>query len=391
MSFTKNLGGLKNAHRAIRTGFAPSITVAEFKDRTGLGDQALIITQFFLGAQVSGADEVILSDSLITQTLSQPYSRLTARLYFFALNLNLPGQRLRTEQQNAAEIQNELVRNHLFVRDGFRVAEFEKDSIQGVVGRLGKFKNAATLRKWVNNYSHIAEQCGFVPAPDGGLETFPDTWGPLALRLFFERYSAVNPAPDSSALISAGQSRELHKLIGVPRSWLEDRLPGAAEMFLSDEAFMLAGFKESVAERKAAKRGAPPPPSSGESLRREITVQRIERRGENVRFIHDTYGGQCQLSGVKLIMPDGSFSADCAHIWPLGRPHCGKDDVNNMLSLSPTMHRLFDRGCVRIDPHTLAISLRHGNDVPHLPHLLVREAHVIDPRNLSYYLAKILK
>ena len=90
-------------------------------------------------------------------------------------------------------------------------------------------------------------------------------------------------------------------------------------------------------------------------------------------------------------MPDGSFSVDCAHIRPLGSPHFGKDSIDNMLSLSPNMHRLFDRGCVRIDPDDHSIELRHGNEARHLARLLIQEKHKIDPENLSYYLAKILK
>lgn len=90
-------------------------------------------------------------------------------------------------------------------------------------------------------------------------------------------------------------------------------------------------------------------------------------------------------------MPDGSFSIDCAHIRPLGAPHSGMDDVSNMLSLSPTMHRLFDRGCVRINPDTLAIELLHGNEAPHRQRLSVRGNHVIDPANLAYHVAKILR
>jgi putative restriction endonuclease len=90
-------------------------------------------------------------------------------------------------------------------------------------------------------------------------------------------------------------------------------------------------------------------------------------------------------------MPDGSFSIDCAHIRPLGIPHSGKDEVANMLSLSPTMHRLFDRGCIRINPDTLAISLLYGNDIPHRTKLLVRGNHVIQKGNLSYHLSQIAR
>ena len=392
LSFTRNLGGFRNAYKAIRAGYAPGVTVKQFQDRCGLShDVSFVVTEFFLGTQIHGGEEYILADTLIAQTLSQPYNRLIARLYFFALNLNMPGERLKADHRNPAVMQNTLVRDHLFIDDGFRTERFDKDrSIEPTVKGFGGFTSRDALRKWVNNYSYMAKQCQFVWTPDGRVETFADTWGTLALRLFFERYVVTNPATDVNTLVSAAQRMELHKLIGVPRLWLDGRVDGAAEMFVSDHGSVFLGFEESAAERKAAMRGAAPPAPQGETKRRETVIQQIIRRGENRRFLQTVYAGECQLSGVRLIMPDGSFSIDCAHIRPLGAPHSGTDDVSNMLSLSPTMHRLFDRGCVRIDPDTFAIELLHGNDVPHRPRLLIRGDHVLRPANLAYHVAKIL-
>jgi HNH endonuclease len=392
LSFTRNLGGLRTVYDAIRKGYVAGVTVRQFRKRCGLSSNlSLLVTEFFLATQVHGDEEYILADTLISHTLTQPYSRLLARLYFFALNLNMPGERLNEVHLNPAEMQNKLVRDQLFVKDGFRVQKFDKDgSIEPTVSKFGGFTSHDALRKWVNNYSYIAEQCNFVGTPDGRIETFADTWGPLALRLFFERYAATNPAPDVATLTSSARSRELHKLIGVPESWLNERIAGAAEMFLSDQGYMFLGFEESVAERSAAQRGTAPPPPGGEILRKNTLVQQIIRRGKNRQYLQETYSGECQLSGVKLIMPDGSFSVDCAHIRPLGTPHNGNDEVGNMLSLSPTMHRLFDRGCVRIDPSTLTITLLHGNNLTHLARLLVRGSHKIRPENIEYHASKII-
>jgi hypothetical protein len=393
LSFTRNLGGFKKVYDAIRAGYSAGVTVKEFRVRCGLSSSlSLLVTEFFLGTQIHSGEEYILADSLIVQTLCQPYSKLLTRLYFFALNLNMPGVRIKEEHQNPAEMQNTLMRDKLFHDDGFRVSSFDKDRvIQPVISSFGGFTSQDALRKWVNNYSYMAEQCGFVPTPEGRFETFPDTWGALALRLFFERYTATNPSLDVDALVFAAEAKELHKLIGVPKSWLDARITGAADMFLSDEQYMFLGFEESQAERQAAKKGTEPPPPGGETKRREALFKQIIRRGENTRFLRELYKGECQLTGVKLNMRDGSFSVDCAHIRPLGIPHSGKDEVTNMLSLSPTMHRLFDRGCVRIDPDTLAIRLLYGNQMPHRPKLLVRGNHVIQKGNLSYHLSHIIK
>ena len=92
----------------------------------------------------------MLADTLVSQTLSQPYSRLIARLYFFALNLNMPGERLKADHRQPANMQNTLVRNHLFINDGFSAERFDKDgSIEPVVKGFGGFTSDSALRRWV--------------------------------------------------------------------------------------------------------------------------------------------------------------------------------------------------------------------------------------------------
>lgn len=320
LSFTRNLGGFDKAYGAIKAGFVPGITVKKFQQRCGLGPNVShLVTEFLLGAYIQGDEEYVLADSLVAQTLSQPYSRVIARLYFFATNLSMPGDRLKDHQQNPAEMQNTLLREHLFAADGLRADRFDKDRIEAIVRGFNAFSSDESQRKWVNNYSHMADQCGFVTTPDGRIETFADTWGPLALRLFFERYAVTRPDPDANELIEAAKFKELHKLLGVSRSWFEDKIAGAAEIFASDEGYLLQGFEETGPERVAAKDGkVAPPPAVGESERKSILIQQIVRRGENRRFLQRVYKGECQISGVRLLMPNGSFSVDCAHIRPLG-------------------------------------------------------------------------
>ena len=196
--------------------------------------------------------------------------------------------------------------------------------------------------------SSFKTQAQFVPRPDGIVETFADAWGLLALRLFFERFTVTQPTTDAGVLVQAAYVADLHKLIGVPRAWLTQRIEGAADMFLSEELYPFESFEESDEERTSARRGEvlqPPPPGS-EAQRRQTTINQVIRRGDNRRFLHLLYEGRCQVSGITLRIPtaDG-FTVDCAHIRPLGMPHRGPDDVSNMLSLCPTMHRLFDRRC----------------------------------------------
>lgn len=252
--------------------------------------------------------------------------------------------------------------------------------------RFGDFKAAA--RKWVTNYWYMKEQCEFVTRSDGTIETFPDTWGLLALQLFFERYSAGDPTEDVSTLVSAAYQTELHKLIGVPETWLDERIEGAADMLVNKEAYAFEGFEETSQERKAARdnRPMPKPPAGTPAERRERKVKQLKRRTDNRNYLRNLYKGKCQISGIVLKVPGESFTVDYAHIRPLGGPHSGPDDVGNMLSLSPTMHRLFDRGCIHIDPDTLEVTLLHGNDgIPHLKKLLVEQEHGLSKQHLKYH------
>ncbi len=389
-SFTKNIGGFVQAYEAIRRGYSPGVTIKEFRDRCGLINQELVLTEYLIGGEVRDGVGYVLADSIIEQTLVQPYNRMLARLYFFSVNLNMPGQRVESASAEWGEMQNTLTRERLYLDDGLSVVRFDKQFIQDSVAHYYDFQPAA-LRKWVTNYYFMAEQCGFVSKPDGKLETFPDTWGPLALKLFFERYMAVSPGADAESLVESALAKELHKLIGVPKNWLDTRIEGAAEAFLARETSLFAGDTETEPERKSAEKGLAPPPQGEEARRRESRSNQLIRRGDNKRFLRQLYGGECQISGVKLAGRDGTPIFDCAHIRPLGIPHRGPDDVGNMLSLSPTMHRLFDRRCIQIDPKSLKIRVLHGNMVPHLPKLLVRGNHVVDRANLEYFLSRILR
>ncbi len=217
LSFTRNLGGFEKAYKAIRKGYTSDISVKLFRERCGLGPSvSFLVTEFILATRIRDDEEIILADELITQTLTQPFGPMIARLYFFAINLNMPGDRLKIDHLNPAEMQNALIRDFLFVNDGLRVSQFDKDRvIEPAVRSFGGFTSQDALRKWVNNYGYMAEQCAFVATPEGRFETFADNWGLLAIRLFFERYAAICPSPDASTLIYEARSRELHKLIGA--------------------------------------------------------------------------------------------------------------------------------------------------------------------------------
>jgi hypothetical protein len=143
----------------------------------------------------------------------------------------MPGERLRPEQRSPAAMQNHVIKKTVYKNGAWTVEGFDKEkSLQPLVKNIGGFKSA--VRKWVTNYWYIKDQCSFVTRPNGTIETFPDTWGLLALQLFFDRYSHGQAAEDISVLVAAAYDAELHKLIGVPEKWLDEGLEGAADIGL---------------------------------------------------------------------------------------------------------------------------------------------------------------
>jgi len=163
LSFTKNLGGFKSAYDAIKRGFIPGVNVATFRKRCGLSSGlSLLVTEFLLGTEIRNDEEIILGDTLITQTLSQPYTKLTARLYFFALNLNLSGERLREEHRNPAEMQNTLIRSQIYDDGSFKTSRLDKErSIEPTIESFGGFTSHRALRNWVTNDQYMEEHSGF--------------------------------------------------------------------------------------------------------------------------------------------------------------------------------------------------------------------------------------
>ncbi|UYP44200.1 hypothetical protein NEF87_000485 [Candidatus Lokiarchaeum ossiferum] len=81
-----------------------------------------------------------------------------------------------------------------------------------------------------------------------------------------------------------------------------------------------------------------------------VTTSRIKRKLKNIREIKELYDFKCQICNIQLkLKGDNLFYAEAAHIKPLGKPHNGPDEVNNMLCLCPNHHVLLDNGAIWID------------------------------------------
>ncbi|MCA1285468.1 HNH endonuclease [Salipiger bermudensis] len=94
-------------------------------------------------------------------------------------------------------------------------------------------------------------------------------------------------------------------------------------------------------------------------------VERLTRRPyRDVAFrrkVRDAYGYRCAISGLHLRNGGGRPEVQAAHIRPVEEG--GSDSVRNGLALSGTLHWMFDRGLISIDPEEHRILVSH-NKVP---------------------------
>lgn len=124
-----------------------------------------------------------------------------------------------------------------------------------------------------------------------------------------------------------------------------------------------------AAEDKPEREGG----QSDPTRRAATTIQRIVRDtalGRRLKEIHDFH---CQVCGVRLECAGGPY-AEAAHIRPLGAPHNGPDELENLLCLCPNHHVLLDRGALVIDDELrvnetgkpLRLARRHSLSLSHL-------------------------
>ena len=83
------------------------------------------------------------------------------------------------------------------------------------------------------------------------------------------------------------------------------------------------------------------------SPRREARYLRIVRDTKRARAVKELYDYRCQVCGVQLVTSAGPY-AEAAHIRPLGKPHDGPDQMDNLICLCPNHHVLFDNGAFSV-------------------------------------------
>jgi hypothetical protein len=117
------------------------------------------------------------------------------------------------------------------------------------------------------------------------------------------------------------------------------------EKYFRDEdhdALLTAVGLSSTSDAEMPLNGGSPTPQ-----RRQSTTMRVIRDSALAQQVKDAHGHHCQICGVRLQLPNGSY-AEGAHIRPVGQPHNGPDEPGNILCLCSNDHVLFDRGALTL-------------------------------------------
>lgn len=109
--------------------------------------------------------------------------------------------------------------------------------------------------------------------------------------------------------------------------------------------------------------------------RRIFQTLRVVRDTKKALEVKKFYDYQCQVCDIRLEGRSGPY-AEAAHIMPLGSPHNGPDDQDNILCLCPNHHVLFDSYAFTINDDFTLIGIAGK--------LNVKPGHNINNRYLAY-------
>lgn len=125
--------------------------------------------------------------------------------------------------------------------------------------------------------------------------------------------------------------------------------------------------------------------SAGPAERVEYVSTRLIRDTKISKLVKELYNYKCQVCGFIIELPSGDRYAEGAHIKPLGKPHNGPDDIQNILCLCPNHHLMFDRYTIAVNPETLELAGEVSGS------LLISDSHNIKREFLNYHWNNFLK
>ncbi len=107
------------------------------------------------------------------------------------------------------------------------------------------------------------------------------------------------------------------------------------------------------------------------------TVLRIVRDTKIALQIKKLYDFKCQVCQITIQTKLGHY-AEGAHIKPLGKPHNGDDNPDNLICLCPNHHIMFDKGVFSITDKLKLIGALSGE-------LIINSNHKLNFSNLQYH------
>lgn len=111
------------------------------------------------------------------------------------------------------------------------------------------------------------------------------------------------------------------------------------------------------------------------------TVSRRIRDTSLSREIKKIYAHHCQICGEVIAGADGRVYSEGAHVKPLGRPHIGRDSLDNLLCLCPNHHTELDLGGMVILDN---FSVAHTSNLQPFADISFKKHHHLDLENARY-------
>lgn len=102
--------------------------------------------------------------------------------------------------------------------------------------------------------------------------------------------------------------------------------------------------------------------------RTECTTLRIIRDTGLARAVKHLHAFRCQICGERLVLPDGGFYAEAHHIHPLGSPHNGPDEIENIICVCPNHHAALEYLTIRLTLNDLRTTRNHNIDPKFIAH-----------------------
>jgi hypothetical protein len=417
-SFTKNYGwntsppGLQKLHSNIRRGFtgqALPVTREDYRARHGPGPD-LVAVNFFLHNTILGGTNYITADELVRQALTAGHSRSFDQLALFALHLGRTGKRTghNTGDEYGAAFANDYVRHRLWQGEGWAKSATTIEAIKSRFNDVVIVTGRGDAGKSATNYHFMLEQAGLTSQQTELLNSRWPDWVGSAAFLLFDRVNIDHLAgalPNPEKLVAAAKAAEFHKLVGGPevevfatitllaRAYCE--AGGLQRPWAGVSTGHTAGIPVGVAV--TAEPSGHVKWSDEAALevdyveRRKREVEAQLRKPKNVSELKALYDNRCLFCERQIVVgvDPVRFYSEAAHIKPLGKPHNGPDQKNNMILLCPEHHLQFDRGILRIE--SVGIGFIVKSRVPGDPidgkTLNVVTPHTLDQSHIDWHLA----